>query len=308
MRQPRLKPSGQNTWHHCYNRLVGTHEDRPLSDADKEQFVRILRRVAKLYTVRIVAYQVMSNHFHLLLMAPAEKPSAEETARRVERFFRGRRRVNVGTAACARWQERLGDVSWCLRHLEQLFAGWYNRTRAVRRRGPVWAGRFKNTVLESGEAVWRCWAYLEHNAVRAGLVAEAGAYRFSSYGWWVQRGRHPFEGAVEGVLKPALPEPYCRMGRKGLRRALGEELRRRSAEAGRVGVLEAESEFVLGVWRRVRHWVDGVVIGTELFVRETMRRARGEVEAARRRLVWAVGAGGEPTSLCCWQRLRAIPS
>ena len=54
MRQARLKPDYRDTWHHCYNRVVGTCEDRPLGDAEKEQLVRILRRVADFYAVRIV--------------------------------------------------------------------------------------------------------------------------------------------------------------------------------------------------------------------------------------------------------------
>lgn len=307
MRHPRLKPDSQDTWHHCYNRFVGTSQDRPMSDADKEQFIRLLRRVAKLYTVRIVAYQVMSNHFHLLLMAPAELPSPEETARRVERFFRGRRRVIPGTPDCERWQRRLRDVSWCLRHLEQLFASWYNRTRPLRRRGPVWAGRFKNTVLEPGQALWNGWVYLAHNPVRAGLVADAADYRFSSYGHWEQTGQHPFEEALEKVLKPALPEPYRGMGSKALRRAMRQVLRQRSAQEGRREPEKGAPMFVLEVGRRVRHWVDGLVIGSERFVRETMRRVRGEVAVARRRLVRAVGPGAEIAPLCCWQRLRTIP-
>jgi hypothetical protein len=49
MRQARLKPDYRDTWHHCYNRVVGTCEDRPFGDAEKEQFVRILRRVADFY-------------------------------------------------------------------------------------------------------------------------------------------------------------------------------------------------------------------------------------------------------------------
>ena len=48
-------------------------------------------------------------------------------------------------------------------HFQHLCTAWYNRTRPERRRGPLWAGRFKNTVLESGLAVWACWAYVERN-------------------------------------------------------------------------------------------------------------------------------------------------
>ncbi len=79
MRHPRLKPDCHDTWHHCYNRAVGFQSDRPFSTADKEQFVRILHRVAQFYTVHIVGYQFMSNHFHLVALAPAAQPAIVAT-------------------------------------------------------------------------------------------------------------------------------------------------------------------------------------------------------------------------------------
>jgi hypothetical protein len=53
MRQTRLKPDYQDTWHHCYNRTVGTRADRPFGDAEKEMFVRMLKRLAAFYSVRL---------------------------------------------------------------------------------------------------------------------------------------------------------------------------------------------------------------------------------------------------------------
>ena len=82
--------------------------------------------MAALYTVRVVAYQVMSNHIHLLLQAPAEPPSEEETIRRYEDFHHGKRQLTLrpGSRSCREWQARLRDVSWCMRHLQHLsFAG-----------------------------------------------------------------------------------------------------------------------------------------------------------------------------------------
>lgn len=156
MRHARLKPASQDTWHHCYNRAVGTREDRPLDDAEKEQFVRILYRVSTLYAVRVAAYQVMSNHYHLLLQAPAEPPSEAEAIERYTAFHQGRRTLRPGSRACRAWQARMRDVSWCMRHLQHLYSIWYNHSRPIRRRGPLWAGRFKNTVLEDGAALWAC--------------------------------------------------------------------------------------------------------------------------------------------------------
>ena len=68
--------------------------------------------------------------------------------------------------------------------LQQGFATWFNRTRPVRRRGALWGGRYKNTVLEAGLAVWNCWKYVKMNPVRAGIVANPADYRFCSFGEW----------------------------------------------------------------------------------------------------------------------------
>ena len=92
-----------------------------------------------------------------------------------------------------------------MRHLQHLYSAWYNRSRPIRRRGPLWAGRFKNTVLEDGAALWACWTYIERNPVRAGMVEDAADYRFCSYGRWRQSGRHPFAAALEAHLIPSLP-------------------------------------------------------------------------------------------------------
>ena len=69
-------------------------------------------------------------------------------------FHQGRRTLRPGSRACRAWQARMRDVSWCMRHLQHLYSIWYNHSRPIRRRGPLWAGRFKNTVLEDGAALW----------------------------------------------------------------------------------------------------------------------------------------------------------
>jgi REP element-mobilizing transposase RayT len=291
---------------------VGSADDRPFGPAEKEQFVRILMRVAGFYAVRIVAYQFMSNHWHILLRAPTEQPSEKETIERYEAFHGGKRRLMPGSRLCKQWQERLRDVSWCMRHLQHLCTAWFNRSRPVRRKGTLWAGRFKNTVLEGGPALWACWAYVERNPVRAKMVADPGDYRFCSYGIWAQTGRHPFEEAVREILVPALPEHLSRLGLKALRAELATEFARLAAEdrakaQATGGVVEepADPGFVLSARRRVRHWVDGLVIGSELFIRETMRRVRTEEEVIHHRLACALATPIGQDPVCCWRRLRS---
>lgn len=322
MRHARLKPDCHDTWHHCFNRAVGDQDDRPFSDADKEQFVRILMRISRLYAVRIVAYQVMSNHFHLLLQAPAEEPGETDTIQRYNAFYaKERRELRPGSAECREWQQRLRDISWCLRHLQHLYSAWYNRTRPVRRRGPVWAGRFKNTVLESGVAVWNCWQYIEANPLRAKLVADPGNYRFSSYGVWCQSGRHPFAEALQEHLIPALPagvreltpdevQLELREGFAATARELGLTPENCGEEHDTNGVIDEVVDFATTVSRRMRFWTDGFVIGSELFVRNMVARYRPELPAVRHRVAKAEICQGlevpVDTPICSWRRLRAI--
>ncbi len=322
MRHARLKPDWRDTWHHCYNHAVGSREDRPFGPAEKEEFVRILMRVADFYCVQIVAYQVMSNHWHILLRAPSELPTETETIERYRIFHRGRRKLMPGSKLCAQWRERLRDVSWCMRHLQHLFTAWFNRSRTVRRTGTIWAGRFKNTVLDAGPALWACWAYIERNPVRAKIVADPADYRFCSYGIWSQTGRHPFETALCDLLRPALPEWLTTLEPKAIKTELHKEFKRlaaedlakaRTARGAAVCIdpidptpTEAEPSFTLSAGRRVRHWVDGLVIGSELFIRETMSRVRTASEISRHRMVRAEGPSLGSDPVCCWRQLRAM--
>lgn len=292
MRQARLKIDSQLAWYHCYNRVVGTVQDRPFGPLEKEQFVRLLHRVHRLYAIRIVAYQVMSNHFHLLVQAPDREPETAEMCRRYAAFHGGRRTLDPDSEACRIWQARSRDISWFMRHLQHLFTAWYNRTRPIRRRGPLWADRFKNTLLESGRAVWACWAYIENNPVRAGMTAAVSEYRFCSHGAWRQSGRHPFAEDVERAALPMLQDVLGVTDVLAIRKAMDEVLTNTPPAAGLV------------ISRRVRYWTQGLVIGSQLYVREVMARSKGKN--------WALKHGSTPIHaandvfLHAWQRLRMI--
>lgn len=288
MRTSRIKVDHADTWYHCYNRAAGTSEDRPFLDADKEQFVRILHRVNQLYSVRIVAYQIMSNHYHLLVHAPRTVMSQEDVCRRYKAFHRGRKDMEPGSPLCRFWQERTRDISWFMRHLQQLFTCWYNRSRPLRRRGSLWADRFKHTILEGGSAVWACWKYIENNPVRAGMVTQAGDYRFSSYGVWRQSGRHPFADHVTALILPMLGIGNL----TGLKSMISAVL----DLAAKAGERQPSDHAIC---RRIRYWVDGLVIGSELFVRHVM--TPHHAHASIRRMM---PLAADDPALACWRRLR----
>ena len=64
--------------------------------------------------------------------------------------------------------------------------------------------------------------------------------------------------------------------------------------------------FSTRVDRRVRYWVDGLVIGSEIFVRNTLAASRGRLRMAQRRLVRAANPAREPVPLYCFRQLRAL--
>ena len=90
------------------------------------------------------AYALMTNHVHLL-MSPNKSGSIGKTMQSV-----GRRYV----------------PQFNIRH---------GRT------GSLWEGRYRATVIDSERYLFTCHRYIELNPVRAGLVADASAYRWSSF-------------------------------------------------------------------------------------------------------------------------------
>jgi REP element-mobilizing transposase RayT len=315
MRHARIKPDHCSTWHHCYNRIAGTPQDLPFGEVEKEQFVRILNRVCRLFTVKVVAYEVMSNHFHLLINTPAELPSEEEICERYAQFHNGKRNIKPGTKKCTKWQARSRDVSWFMRYVQQLFTCWYNRSRPVERHGTLWAGRFKNTVLESGEAVWCCWKYIECNALRAGLITHPAEYRFGSYGVWKQSGIHPFQRNVEELLLPVLAERFGFQTMDRVQQAMDAAVAEAVADNASENHFDHSvsdsmcvNRFTLTVRRRVRYWTDGLVIGSEIFVRDIMSRFRNTDYAEQHRVEPVQDPSRNSTDsasvLCAWRRLR----
>ena len=311
MRQPRLKPAGVDMFYHVYNRVVGDHADLPFGEVEKEQFIRLLQRLGRLYVVDVLAVTVMSNHFHAILFAPGDSPSEEDTCLRYAAYYDNKRHLTPGTPECRRMAEQLRDISWFMHDLEYQFSAWFNRTRSVRRRGHLWADRFKHTLLEEGVAVWDAWKYIEMNPVRAGMVEDPAAYRFCSFGAWSGTGRHPFERAVEARLMPRFKGLLQVRNQKELYAAMRQDFAllktlRQPLQVIEKAVWDAARPLAFSTLasRRMRYWTDGLVIGSKLFVTQVMTAARGAEHMGKRRLSVAAEETFDGLRLVCYRRLR----
>lgn len=127
-------------------------------ESDRTAYLRYLQRFAPACGCLVHAYCLMSNHVHLL--------------------------VTPQTAdACGSLMKRLGQ------HYVQYVNKAHGRT------GTLWEGRFRSCVAASERYVLACYRYIELNPVRAGIVAHACDYRWSSY-------RANAQGEDDGLLVP----------------------------------------------------------------------------------------------------------
>jgi putative transposase len=113
--------------------------------ADYQAFEGVLDETREQSPMRICAYTLMPNHWHLLLWPEHDGEMASFMQRMTITHVR-------------RWQEHRG------------YAGL----------GHVYQGRYKSFPVESDEHFWAVARYVERNALRAQLVLRAEEWRWSS--------------------------------------------------------------------------------------------------------------------------------
>jgi hypothetical protein len=253
-------------------------------EAEKEVFRRMISKTAAFSGVRVITYAVMKNHFHLLVEVP-EKDRAvsdEELVRRFRVLYPRptpwqpmpvevlekhlREDLAEGRQLRKELTSRMHDVSEFMKLLKLRYTLWFNRSKD--RFGPLWSARFKSVLVEGDRwALKTVAAYIDLNAVRAGLVEDPKDYRFCGYGEAVGGGKSAREGLqiVDSTLA-------------GYRQTLfgaGAEEKEGKIPIPRemaVEVLAENGKLPLAVVLRcrVRYFTDGLVLGSERFVREQL--------------------------------------
>jgi len=176
--------------YHCVSRCVrraflcGSDPLTGRSFAHRKQWIenRILE-LATIFAVAVHAYAVMSNHFHLVVAidpSTTRKWSDEEVARRWLMLSRhaatSESLMNCRVAALAAQperletlRERLGNLSWFMRYLNETIARRANREDDCT--GRFWEGRFVCQALLDDSAVLGAMVYVDLNPVRARIAA-----------------------------------------------------------------------------------------------------------------------------------------
>ncbi|BAJ01881.1 transposase [Shewanella violacea] len=132
---------------HIPQHIIQRGNNRQACFASEEDFMlyaKWLKQYASEYKVHIHAWVFMTNHVHILC-------------------------TPLQPNAMSQMMQSLG------RQYVRYFNFTYNRT------GTLWEGRFKSCLVQSEQYLLQVYRYIELNPVRAEMVAEPSAYKWSSY-------------------------------------------------------------------------------------------------------------------------------
>ncbi len=113
------------------------------SDSDYRSFINLIGKASDRLPIRVLAFCLMPNHFHLVL-----------------------------------WPYADGDLSRWMQWLLTSHVRRYHRIRGTS--GRVWQGRFKAFPIQEDRHLLTVMRYVERNPVRANIVASASDWRWSS--------------------------------------------------------------------------------------------------------------------------------
>lgn len=113
-----------------------------LDAADYQAFTDLLKETSETWNVKIAAYCLMPNHYHLLINTPE------------------------------------GNIARAMRHLNGVFTQRFNKRHGCD--GQLFRGRYKSILVDGDIYLLQLVRYLHLNPVKAGLVENASQYAWSS--------------------------------------------------------------------------------------------------------------------------------
>jgi len=186
------------------------------------------------------------------------------------------------------------DLSEFCKSLKQRFSQYYNKK--YDRSGTLWSQRFKSILVEgSRNALLTMAAYIDLNAVRAGIVGDPKDYRWCGYGEAIGGSRKARDGLGYVMQSLGLSSEWSKIGREyrkylyiqGQQKSAGPDSKRL-----RPGFSVEQVKKVLETGGRlprheilrcrVRYFSDGLVLGSKEFVESTFGRYRDQFGLKRK--------------------------
>ncbi len=142
------RPQRTDVGGYVYHVLNRANARMTIFNTDKEyqDFEQILFEAVERFSMRLVAYTIMPNHFHLVLYP--------ETEGEIKKFMH--------------WLTLTHTQRW---HVK-------NKTTGS---GHLYQGRYKSFLVEADAHLWTLLAYVERNPLRAKLIKSLKDWKWSSY-------------------------------------------------------------------------------------------------------------------------------
>ena len=174
-------------FYHCTNRCVrraflcGYDEDSGENFEHRKVWLeKRFYQLAEIFAVDIYAYAVMDNHYHLVLYLDPKLPEKWSNAEVAERWLKVYpSRLDKPENAAQReikklaimdapdllkiYRQRLGDLSWFMRRLNEPLAKLSNGEDNCT--GRFWEGRYSSQALLDEAAILSCMSYVDLNPV-----------------------------------------------------------------------------------------------------------------------------------------------
>ncbi|MDD2388758.1 MAG: hypothetical protein PHP23_03380 [Desulfobacterales bacterium] len=270
-RTSRMIVSNETAVYHVMSRTA--LDGFPIGDVEKDFLLGLIKRFSKLYFTEIIGFCLLDNHFHILTkMIPETKFSDEQIQKRYEAFYGDERVFARGQLPAFR--AKYGSLSEFVREIKVGFARYYNKR--YNRRGYFWGERFKSVIVDKGETLVNCLAYIDLNPLRAGIVKRPEQYRWCSLGYHIQTGnKDDFLSTDFGMKEFNVTDEKERIRR--YRRYVYEAGALNRPHKGRAQVIdektvEKEREKGFELTRtdrfryRTRYFTDSGIIGSREFV------------------------------------------
>ncbi|NRA84867.1 MAG: transposase [Gammaproteobacteria bacterium] len=171
----------------CVRRAFLCGEDRYTGknfDHRRQWLIDRVKLLSGVFSIDIAAYAIMSNHYHLVLRVDKDRAlswTMDEVIGRWYHLYHGHpivdsylKRDVLSKGALLKlasitkeWRERLFDISWLMRNLNEYIARAANKEDNCK--GRYWEGRYKSQALLDETAILSCMMYVDLNPVRAGV-------------------------------------------------------------------------------------------------------------------------------------------
>ena len=144
-----------------------------------------IEQLQSIFAIDVCAFAIMSNHYHVVVFIDepsAQKWSVNDVIERWCSIFKGppliqkyrageqltRAELDAVDTLAMIWRERLMDISWFIRCINEYIARLANEEDECT--GRFWEGRFKSQALLDDKAILSCMAYVDLNPIRSQIA------------------------------------------------------------------------------------------------------------------------------------------